>query len=292
MRIVNLDQVARATHAGEGIELQVAGGVSLRVLPERGLDLGPATFAGRPLAWISAVGESRRVHGDWDRSWTGGLLTTCGLDNVGVPSEGAPQHGTYTYLRAHDVQVERSGDGIEVRATIDDALALGRHLRVERTIWTSVGEGLVRLRDVTTNLGGDEEPAPVLYHCNLGWPLWAEGSELEVDSSEVVPRDEDAAAGLDRWNRPPEPDLRAPELVFEHLDATRAVVRGGGLELELSFDLPRLWQWLHPALHVLALEPANCSVLGRAHDRAEGRLPTLAPGASRESGVEFRVRTL
>lgn len=290
MRVVNLDQVASVRRAGEGIDVRVAGGIDVRLLPERGLDLGAASFGGRPLAWISPLGEAARVHGDWNRSWAGGLLTTCGLDNVGVPSEGLPQHGTYTYLRAHDVRWERSADAVEVRAVIDDARVMGRHLRVERTVTTAVGEGRLELRDVTANLGAEPEQAPVLYHCNLGWPLWDEGSLLEVDSAEVVPRDEHAAAGLERWNRPPEPDARAPEQVFEHVGATRARVTGGGIELELSFDLPRLWQWLHPALHVLGLEPANCSVLGCAHDRAEGRLPLLAPGKTRETTVRIEAR--
>jgi hypothetical protein len=290
VRIVNLDQVAAVREAGEGIDVHVAGGIDVRLLPARGLDLGAASFGGRPLAWLSPLGETARVHGDWNRSWAGGLLTTCGLDNVGLPSEGLPQHGTYTYLRARDVTWSRDAGRVEVRATIDDARVMGRHLRVERTVTTAVGEGLLELRDRTTNLGAAPEPAPVLYHCNLGWPLWGDGSRLEVDADEVVPRDADAAAGLATWDRPPEPDPRAPEQVFEHVGATRARVVGGGLELELEFDLPRLWQWLHPALHVLGLEPANCSVLGRAHDRAEGRLPVLAPGESRETGVRFRVR--
>jgi hypothetical protein len=40
---------------------------------------------------------------------------------------------------------------------------------------------------------------------------------------------------------------------------------------------------------VLGLEPANCSVLGRAHDRAAGRLPVLAPGEARTSTLEITV---
>jgi hypothetical protein len=56
--------------------------------------------------------------------------------------------------------------------------------------------------------------------------------------------------------------------------------------------MPRLWQWVHPApgLGVLGLEPANCSVLGAAHDRAEGRLPELAPGQERRTRLQIRAR--
>jgi hypothetical protein len=64
-----------------------------------------------------------------------------------------------------------------------------------------------------------------------------------------------------------------------------------GLRVTVEFDLPRLWQWVDPAppVYALGLEPANCSVLGRAHDRAEGRLPVLEPGEERTTRVVIRA---
>ena len=67
-----------------------------------------------------------------------------------------------------------------------------------------------------------------------------------------------------------------------------------GLRLLLRWEaaaLPRLHQWVHPApgIAVLGLEPANCSVLGRAADRAAGRLPVLEPGEERVTRLEVRV---
>jgi hypothetical protein len=68
-----------------------------------------------------------------------------------------------------------------------------------------------------------------------------------------------------------------------------------GLEVEVAWGhagLPRLHQWLHPAsgVWVLGLEPANCSVLGRAADRADGRLPILGPGETRTTRVAISCR--
>ena len=56
-------------------------------------------------------------------------------------------------------------------------------------------------------------------------------------------------------------------------------------------SLPRFHQWVHPApgIAALGLEPANCSVLGRAADRAAGRLPVLEPGEERVTRLEVRV---
>jgi hypothetical protein len=51
-----------------------------------------------------------------------------------------------------------------------------------------------------------------------------------------------------------------------------------------------MWQWVHPSYGVLGLEPANCSVLGVAHDRSDGRLPELAHGEERRTRLEIRAR--
>jgi hypothetical protein len=160
-----------------------------------------------------------------------------------------------------------------------------RGLRVERTIRTSVGQGRLELFDRTVNLGDVELEAPLLYHVNLGWPLWDVGSRLTTDAKEVNARDADAAPH--DWRVAPEPVVEKPERVWEHVGASHASVTNDtlGLRVVIESDLPRLWQWVdpNPGVYVLGVEPANCSVRGRALDRAEGRLPVLAPGAERTS---------
>lgn len=279
------------------IDLRPPGGIHLRLLPDRGLDAGAAWFGGIPIAWESPVGETAPVAHDWMRSFGGGLMVTCGLRNVGVPSEGHPQHGEHTFQRAVvEAVVEH-----EVRGRISEVSALGHHLETRRTWRTCAGEGLVELEDVVINRGRESEPAPQLYHVNLGPPLWAEGAELVLDARATHPRDADAAPFADSWQRAPGVVPGARERVFEHAVAPAAdgwcsaTVRNAGLEVEVRWDaatMPRLWQWVHPApgLGVLGIEPANCSVLGRAHDRAEGRLPALAPGEERRSRLEIRAR--
>jgi hypothetical protein len=267
------------------LEIRVEHGIDVRILPDRGFDVGAAWFRGVPLAWVSSVGETAPLPSpkelEWLDAFGGGLVTTCGLRNVGRPSEGHCLHGTFSHLRAGDVSAEGDGDEVVARARIVDASAIGHRLEVERELRTRVGEGRLTITDVTANLGPETEAAPLLYHVNLGIPLWQEGARLETDADEVVPRDEDARAGLDTWNEAPRLEPGRPERVFEHVGATRAAVERDGLRVEVTSSLPRLWQWTHPGYGVLGVEPANCSVLGRAHDRAEGRLPELAPGERR-----------
>jgi hypothetical protein len=281
-RLGHLDQVSLATDR-PAVDLRVVAGIELRVHPLRGLDIGAAWFRGVPLAWIGPAGEGGSDASDWRAAWGGGLVTTCGLDNVGAPSEGIGLHGTYTFLPAREVATERSRAQAVVRGTIDDP----RGLRIKRTIRTAVGEGRVEIVDRTANLADEPLEAPLLYHVNLGWPLWDEGSRVEADSAEVVPRDEDAASH--DWSTAPPQPVSERERVWEHVGATRAVVVNErlGLRVTIESDLPRLWQWIDPApgVYALGIAPANCSVLGRAHDRAEGRLPYLDPGQERSTRI-------
>jgi hypothetical protein len=314
----NLDQVAVAVPsvvtdgpaAGcRAIDLRVWDGIDLRLLPDRGLDAGAAWYGGVPLAWISPTGETPPTvnprEQDWSRGFNGGLMTTCGLRNVGVPSEGIGQHGEFHEQRAAVDAVERTDDGVlTVRGRIAEVDSLRYDLEVSRTWTTRAGEGRVELVDVTRNRGREMEGAPMLYHINFGAPLWGEGAEVVLDARATRPRDEDAAPYVDAWAGWPGV-VPGPERVFEHdVDAgadgwAEARVRNErlGLEVAVRWDvatMPRLWQWVYPApgLAVLALEPANCSVLGRAHDRAEGRLPELAPGEERVTRLEVLARRI
>jgi hypothetical protein len=285
-RVGHLDQVALATDR-PAIDARVLRGVELRIHPLRGLDIGAAWFRGLPLAWIAAAGEGGADAADWRQAWGGGLVTTCGLDNVGAASEGIGLHGTYTFLPAADIGIERSTREVVVRGTVEDP----RGLRVQRTIRTQAESGRVEIVDRTTNFADRPVEAPLLYHVNLGWPLWDAGTRVETDAAEVRPRDDDAAAH--DWTTAPRAPAMLHERVWEHVAASRAVVTNERLALRVTVesDLPRLWQWVDPApgVYALGIEPANCSVLGRAHDRAERRLPFLEPGGERNTTIAIAV---
>ena len=243
-----------------------------RLRAERWLDVAEVWLGNRQLAWLSGVGDVA-WNGDWRSSWGGGLVTTCGLDNVGAPSEGLGLHGTYSSLPARDVCEE----GDLVSGVIDDP----RGFRVERAF--ALREDGLELTDRTTNVGAVPLEAPLLYHVHLG--DWVE--RIESDGTEIVPWDADAEPH-DPSRFPSHSD--EPEGVWEHIGWSVARARSDGLEVEIRSSLPRLWQWIDPRLGALGIEPANCSVLGRAHDRAQGRLPTLAPGETRETWLTITAK--
>ena len=247
------------------------GDLSVDVIPSRGLDLGTARFAGERFSWESPIGHVP-WQGDFNRSFGGGLMVTCGLRNVGAPSEGHPLHGWYSSLPARDVEITATS----ASARIVDASIPGPTLELSREI--RLTDGAIRVTDVVRNAGTSVEPAPLLYHVNLLW------DSVDIDAGEVVPRDESARNG--DWRTL---DELGPERVYEHIGATRAEVAFRDIRVRVRSSLPRLWQWIEPSYGALGIEPANCGVRGREHDRAEGRQPLLAPGEARTTTLEITV---
>lgn len=292
------------------IDILPAGGIAIRILPDRGFDLGQAWFSGIPLAWVSRTGEAPPLDDpagmDWGDAFGGGLVVTCGLRNVGMPSEGHGLHGTFSHIAAADVTVERvlTGEGhVRARATMVDDRDTPT-LTVHREILTYAGRGRVEVTDRTVNAGPEPVEAPLLYHCNFGHPLWSGNAVLEADVTTTVPRDEASEAGLDHWRTPPDPAV-GPEWVFEHdpvpVDGTasaRIVQPDLGVEVVVSWDtdqLPILNQWIdaNPGMSVLGLEPANCGTRGRSAERRRlGTLPAIEPGRDRMTHIAIEARHL
>jgi hypothetical protein len=297
-------------HSQRALDLDVMGGLCVRLVPDRGLDVTAAWWDGIPLAWLSRVGEVRGrptdAPGEWIRAFGGGLVTTCGLQNVGSPAEGHGQHGAFSSIPASDLRTRREEvDGeleLSVSGVIHESDALDTFLECRRTVATRTGSAHLSVTDVVTNRGVVAVAAPMLYHVNLGAPVWSPGARVEVEGrASTVPRDADAQAALATSDIAPDPEPDGRERVFEHLFTDAETENGGRRRLRVVNDvlrvavtvawdatsMPRLHQWVHPrtGVYVLGVEPANCSVQGRKLDRAEGRLPVLAPGESRTTSL-------
>ena len=300
-----------ATGAGSGmrvIDVNVWGGISMRVYPDRGLDIGQAWFAGIPLAWMSKIGESRaRSDLDgmaWGEAFGGGLVVTCGLRNVGMPAEGHGLHGTYSHLPAEQVTVSRvvadNQAYVEISGVVTDRDG-GEPLRHSRRLRSMAGAGLLEIEDVTTNVGIAATPVPLLYHFNFGYPLWAGDARLEASVAATQARDDASAPALRSWHGPP-PVAHGAEWVLEHeLDPGPAWARIRnhelGVEVVIRWDpksLPSLNQWIdrNPGMAVLGIEPANCTTRGRAFERAAGTLPILESGDERRTSLTVEARPI
>ncbi len=299
------------------VDARAAGGLSATILADRGLDLGAVWAAGHQVGWQSTTGAVHPAYfheADWLRSFHGGMLTTCGLQNVGLPSddEGTSHglHGRISNIPAHNVAhrvIEEDGRLVaEVTGELRETDVFGADLLLRRRITLPMGETVLHVEDEVINGGHAPAALMILYHLNLGYPVVAEGARLITPRAEVTPRDAAAAGGMDERTTFPAPQDGFVEHVFRHelapTDAERvsaSIVNPvfgptGGIGLTVSWDprqLPLMWQWrmLGPGMYLTGLEPANCGLAGRAAEREAGTLQMLEPGQSRRSGVSIRV---
>jgi hypothetical protein len=301
------------------IDVRVAGGLSALVLADRGLDIGPAWVDGHPLAWQSTTGMVAPAHFDetnWLRSFHGGLMVTCGLQNVGPGCVDAGVthgvHGRASHTPARNVThrvVEDGGRWVaEVTGEVRETDVYGVDLLLRRTLRFPMGEPCVELHDEVVNQGYGPVGLMLLYHCNVGYPVVADGARLLPPDADVVPRDPPAAALLAEHATFPPPDDAFEQLVYEHVLAEPRPARAsiaianpayaptGGIAVAVEYDpqqLPHLWQWrmLAPGMYLTGLEPATCGILGRAAERERGTIDWLAPGERRSFDLTIRAFT-
>ena len=324
-RVGQMDQLAgiRLVEAGEGkargsrlLDVWTGTGLRFQVNADRALDISNCEFQGLPLAWRSPTGDVHPGYYEpqglgWLRSFAGGLLATCGLDQFGTPSQedGAEfgLHGRVGNSPAVQVRHRTGWNGdqyeLEISGEVRQARIFGENLVLRRRITTVLGSNRIRIEDVVTNEGFEPAPHMILYHFNLGFPLVSEHTRLQLNSEETLPRDETARPGLSQWNRFQTPTSGYAEQVFIHRPAHGA---DGRTTIELrnpqigigvrwtypTANLPYLMEWkmMGKGTYVVGVEPANCNGLGgRAATRTLGLLPLLEPGESREYPIDLEI---
>ncbi len=305
-RVGDISQIASATRfeytdgkakGTAAVEIKNGSGLRFVVLTDRGMDIAYAEIKGVPLSFISKTGVVSPTHydePDFLRSFTGGLLTTCGLTYMGAPcvdqgvSLGA--HGRISNIPAYDVCVEQKWVGedyiISVSGKVRESTMFGENIVLTRTIATKLGENKIYIHDEIENCGFESTPFMVLYHMNLGFPLVSEDTVLETNCENCRPRDEDAEKGFGK-----ECDFSSPvhsykEQVFYRDSVAdsyaRLINKKLGLSLQINFngaELPYLVEWkqMGEQDYVLGLEPATYPPDGRAKARERGELDFIAP---------------
>jgi hypothetical protein len=142
----------------------------------------------------------------------------------------------------------------------------------------------------------------MLYHINPGWPLVDDGSRLLLNARSTVPRDAEAAKGLAEAMRfiAPQPGYREQvffhDLIADPEGCACALLLNPRLKTGLYVryrqkELPRYieWKMMGEGTYVTGMEPGNCSVMGRAAERAAGTLQFLDPGEVRRFSLEIGV---
>jgi len=313
-RVVLDDGPAKGVSA---IDVDTGTGFRFTVLPDRALDISRASYNGLGLVHLTANGEVHPAFYDphglgWLRSFFAGLLTTCGITNIGPPGTDGDEelglHGRYANLPAQRVQDRSGWDGdeyrIEIAGTVEQCVLFGDKLRLTRTISTHIGRRGVTIHDRVENFGHQPSPFAILYHVNPGFPLLDAASELVATVAKTEPVNEHSAKAIGEWHRFSAPTAGFAEMNYLHTAKPDAngfacaamLNRGlaGGLGLRVRWDTTTLpyfneWKMMGQGDYVVGIEPCNSPCETRAVVREKGLLPMLEPGETREMHVEIDV---
>lgn len=301
-------------NTGSGLRYQVA--------IDRCLDIGEAGYNQHNLAWLSHGGQTvprpdTNSGVEWLYAFAGGLVTTCGLSHIGGPESDANEirglHGRISNLPAtleSVIQPDPAAGRMEmsITAVTKESRVFGPHLELRRTIRSRLGDAAITICDEVTNRGNTACPHMLLYHCNFGWPLVDEGTDILYRGS-CRSRGMDFDDALFNENhdykkcqKPLESHTGGGESCgfIDVLPDAEGMCHVGlvnpkqNLALTLKYkkqQLPALTNWQHwgPGEYVCALEPGTHPPIGQNQARQTGALIMLKSGETRHYCLEIRV---
>lgn len=277
---------------------------------DRAGDLSRVTFKGENMGYFSPVGYVAPAYynpADFLASFTAGFFTTCGLTGVGSPcvdeGEHVPLHGTVSNIPSTLSAVEETEQALTVKLIVRDTAFGGRKLTLYRTYVFSYTDNTVQLTDTVKNEGSIASPYMILYHCNMGYPLLTEKTQVVIPNTAVKGRDDHAAQFIETALQMETPKAGYRERCYYYDVTEKNGVASVGIynqEIQkgvvLSYDkstLPYFTQWkmMGEREYVLGLEPGNCTPDGRDVMRKNGTLQFLQPEQSQTTSLSFAFIT-
>ena len=265
------------------------------VLPDRCMDIGACNYMGNPVSWISATGYTAPEFYDpegfkWLRGFFGGLVTTCGLKNVGVPTAEYGLHGRAANTPAERVAVtsEWVGDDyvMQVKGRMRECAVFGEKLVLERTLTTKLLSNSFTLEDRVVNEGFKDEKVALCYHCNFGYPLVDENAVIFGVPEELSKMAEPAPVEEQCIGVPLEGDVVTTGIRNEKL----------GMEASITHrrdSLPEylIWKMFGQSEYVVGLEPRTTNFGGDDIEK-NGGFRILRPFEEFTTHVEFKFRKI
>jgi hypothetical protein len=303
------------------VDVSTGSGFCFTVLPGRGMDIPFASYKGKSISFFSGTGITSPAYFEepglgWRRSFSVGLLSTCGIANAGAPSVDQGQafglHGRVGNAAAENLSVEQEWEGnefpIRLKGTMREAEAMVENLSLTRTVETRLGARGLTIHDTVRNRGFSPQPLMLLYHFNFGFPLLGSGARVVGPITKTVARNEDARKdkGVEECLTFPEPVQGYAEKVFFHSLAARAdgstfiallnPDTGDGQPLGMVMrwnrkELPEFTEWKMPCkgFYVVGLEPGTVQPHGRGPLREQGKLPMIEGQASHDVTISIEI---
>ncbi len=304
------------------------GKLSFTVIPTRGMGILSVTLGDVRLGWNSPVKEVVHpkfinLESRGGLGWLEGFnewMCRCGLESNGqvgtdefinnVGDEATMDltlHGKIANIPAQEVEVIVDREApfrLRVRGRVDERMFYGPKLELWTEISTVPGSNAFQIADVITNRGAQPQEFEVLYHSNYGRPLLEAGAEFVGPAKRVTPFNDNAARGLKNYSVYAGPTNGFIEQVYlmrlftDKKDRTLIMLRNKARDRSVSMawslkELPYLTIWKNTAAeadgYVTGLEPGTNFPNNRRVERKFGRVPKLAPGASRRMAIDFAI---
>ena len=285
------------------IDVKTGSGFEYTVVCDRGLDISLASIDGVNLVHLTAGMESNPAfynpsESEWLRTFSAGLLTTCGPTHLSSPCEDEGEqlglHGRWSSFSAKQVcdLTDYEEGKIEIRGNLQEVVPFGYKLNIKRSIRSEFGKSVVMIEDEIENESSRPAPLNVLYHVNFGYPFLDENATIHVPNSKCRGYEEYSQERIHEQCIVKPPGESPQEKNYLHtFEDQEGVVTAwihnpsvrGGIAVYLRFDakqLPYMTQWVMEDIkdYVVALEPANVPCEPRNVLRNMGIFPTLAPG--------------
>ena len=304
------------------------GRLRITLIPTRGMSVLDVVAGDLRLGWKSPVAEvvhprEINLHSRGGLGWLEGFnewMVRCGLESNGHPgtdklinntgdeaSLELTLHGRIGNIPASEVELlvdPAPPHRITVRGTVWERSFYGPHLKLQTELSTEPGSLEFRISDTITNHGAQEQEFEILYHANYGAPLLEAGAEFLAPVKRVVPFNAHAAKSVAKYATFAGPTVGFTEEVYclyplaDEKNHTlialhnKAGDRGASIAFNVQ-ELPHLTLWKNTAAtedgYVTGLEPGTNFPNNRRIERKLGRVPKLAPGATRTATLDFAL---
>ena len=264
------------------------------VLPDRGMDIAQAYYKDNAVSWISKTGITSPQYYDkdgfeWLRGFYGGLITTCGLKNVGAPYNGQGLHGRVANIPAEKISVFAQWQGddyvMSVSGLMRESAVFGENIVLKRTITAKLFDEEFTVEDTVINEGFSNEKFALCYHCNFGYPLVREGAKIINVQPEIA-------------------DIYAPIhnkeeeciCVSHSGDVATAGIENGEIGAYITYKRDTLpdflvWKMLGESEYVVGLEPRTTNFGGEDIEKNNAYV-SLKPFQEYKTYLKFEFKEL
>lgn len=263
------------------------------VLPDRGMDIAQAFYKEKAVSWISKTGITAPEYYEkdgkyWLRGFYGGLITTCGLSNIGNSVGEYGLHDRIAHTPAQKVSAFADWVGDEyvmkISGEMRDSIVLGKNLVLKRTITAKLFEDSFSVEDTVVNDGFSDENIALCYHCNFGYPLVCGGARI-VNVPEEIAEITD-----------PIHNKAAENIPVEYLeDVVTVGIENNEFGAYITYERDTLpdflvWKMLDESDYVVSLEPRT-TVLGGKKIIDNNKFVTLKPFEEYKTKLKFEVKS-